>query len=209
MRTFVVAKPGGTKNKKLARQYIQPELALELQNQIGRKLAGATVFPMPKEHDVADMLRADLATAGAEWLDTFQEPQEHIERDASDFLRSVDSEGERLDFHSLRHTCASWLIQCGADVKSVQTIMRHSGIRLTMDRFGHLFPGSEVAAIERIRGAFTQPIKQRKTGTTPRSRGTAFGTALRVRFNACKMRDLAISDSQSSWVHKRKKPTFP
>ena len=26
---FVVAKPGGTKNKKLARQYIQPELAIE------------------------------------------------------------------------------------------------------------------------------------------------------------------------------------
>ena len=163
---FVVAKPGGTKNKKLARQYIQPELAMELQNLVGRKLAGATVFPMPKDHDVADMLRADMATARIGWLDTFQEPQERIERDASDFLRAIDSEGERLDFHSLRHTCASWLIQSGADVKTVQTIMRHSDIRLTMDRYGHLFPGSEAAAIERIRGAFTQPSEQRKTGTS-------------------------------------------
>ena len=162
---FVVAKPGGTKNKKLARQYIQPELALELQNLVGRKLAGATVFAMPKEHDVADMLRADMATARAEWLNTFREPQERIERDASDFLRSVDSEGERLDFHALRHTCASWLIKEGADVKTVQTIMRHSDIRLTMDRYGHLFPGSEAAAIERIRWVFAQPNELRKTGT--------------------------------------------
>jgi site-specific recombinase XerD len=163
---FVVAKPGGTKNKKLARQYVLPELAMELQHFVGRKLAGATVFPMPKEHDVADMLRADMAAARLAWLNTFQEPQERIERDTSDFLRSIDSEGERLDFHSLRHTCASWLIQRGADVKTVQTIMRHSDIRLTVDRYGHLFPGSEAAAIERIRGMFNQRSELRKTGTS-------------------------------------------
>lgn len=163
---FVVVKPGGTKNKKLARQYIQPELAIELQNLVGRKLAGASVFLMPKEHDVADMLRADMASARLAWLETFREPQERIERDASDFLRSIDSEGERLDFHSLRHTCASWLIRSGADIKTVKTIMRHSDIRLTMDRYGHLFPGSEAAAVERMRGVFTQPTELKKTGTS-------------------------------------------
>ncbi len=177
---FVIAKPGGTKNKKLARQYIQPELATELKQLVGKKLAGANVFAMPKEHDVADMLRADIEAARAEWLSTFSDPQERIERDASDFLRAIDSEGERLDFHSLRHTCASWLIRSGADVKTVQTIMRHSDIRLTVDRYGHLFPGSEAAAIARIRGAFTQPIEQRKTGTAP----TAETTAVRAQFSA-------------------------
>ncbi len=162
---FVVAKPGGTKNGKLGRQYIQPELASELQNLVGKKLAGATVFAMPVKYEVADMLRADMAQARLAWLNTFQDSQERIERDASDFLRPVDSDGERLDFHSLRHTTASWLIQSGADVKTVQSIMRHSDIRLTMDRYGHLFPGSEAAAIERIRGAFTLPLDLRKTGT--------------------------------------------
>jgi len=93
------------------------------------------------------------------------DPQERLERDASDFLRSIDSEGERIDFHSLRHTCASWLIRSGADVKTVQTIMRHSDIRLTMDRYVHLFPGSEAAAISRMRDVFTQPTELRKTGT--------------------------------------------
>jgi len=163
---FVVAKAGGTKNKKLARQYIQPELAGELSQLVGRKLAGASVFAMPVEHHVADMLRADLDEARARWLDTFREPQERIERDASDFLRSVDSKDERIDFHALRHTTASWLIKSSADVKTVQAIMRHSDIRLTMDRYGHLFPGSEAAAIERMRGVFSKTIELRKTGTS-------------------------------------------
>ena len=43
--------------------------------------------------------------------------------------------------------------------------MRHSDIRLTVDRYGHLFPGSEAAAIERIRGAFFKPSELRLTGT--------------------------------------------
>ena len=93
------------------------------------------------------------------------DPQERHEREARDFLRSIDSEGERIGFHSLRHTCASWLIRSGADVKTVQTIMRHSDIRLTMDRYGHLYTGSEAAAIRRMRDVFTQPTELRKTGT--------------------------------------------
>ena len=43
--------------------------------------------------------------------------------------------------------------------------MRHSDIKLTLDRYGHLFPGSEAAAVERIRSAFTQSVELRQTGT--------------------------------------------
>ena len=202
---FVIAKPGGTKNKKLARQYIQPELATELKQLVGKKLAGANVFSMPKEHDVADMLRADIEAARTAWLSTFSDPQERIERDASDFMRSIDSEGERLDFHSLRHTCASWLIQSGADVKTVQTIMRHSDIRLTMDRYGHLFPGSEAAAIAKIRGVFTQPTEQRKTGTAP----TAETTALRTRFSAVECDSVRDNHHTLHSARNEKTPRFP
>ena len=162
---FIIAEARSTKNKKAARQYIQPELAVELSQTVGKKLAGASVFAMPATYTVATMLRADMFEARAHWLDTFKEPQERIERDASDFLKPIDSQDEHLDFHSLRHTTASWLIAAGADVKTVQTIMRHSDIKLTLDRYGHLFPGSEAAAVERIRSAFTHSVELRQTGT--------------------------------------------
>jgi integrase len=60
--------------------------------------------------------------------------------------------GEVFDFHGLRHTCGAWLALTGAHPKVVQTVMRHSTITLTMDTYGHLFPGQEAEAIGRLQG---------------------------------------------------------
>lgn len=46
-------------------------------------------------------------------------------------------------FHTLRHTCCSWLIQSGADLVEVSHFMRHKNIQTTM-RYAHLAPGHQV-----------------------------------------------------------------
>jgi integrase len=46
----------------------------------------------------------------------------------------------RLRFHDLRHTCAALLIAQGAHPKEIQERLGHSTIRMTFDRYGHLFP---------------------------------------------------------------------
>jgi integrase len=43
-------------------------------------------------------------------------------------------------FHDLRHTCASWLIARGGTARAVMAWMGHSTIKVTFDRYGHLFP---------------------------------------------------------------------
>ena len=72
-----------------------------------------------------------------------------------------------IDFHALRHTCGAWLAVTGAHPKVVQTIMRHSTITLTMDTYGHLFPGQEADAVARMRDVFAVdlPEAERATGT--------------------------------------------
>ena len=48
----------------------------------------------------------------------------------------------------------------------MQTVMRHSVIKLTLDRYGHLFPKAEADAVTRLRSAFSQPLKLRATGAS-------------------------------------------
>lgn len=69
------------------------------------------------------MFRTDIENARKTWLESLPVKQ-RVEADSSDFLKTLNSENESLDFHALRHTCASWLIQADADVKTVQSIMR-------------------------------------------------------------------------------------
>ena len=54
----------------------------------------------------------------------------------------------------------------GAHPKVVQQVMRHGSITLTMDTYGHLFPGQEVAAVAGLRDVLSGPPKAlRATGT--------------------------------------------
>lgn len=48
-------------------------------------------------------------------------------------------------FHDLRHTCAAWLIDRGHHLQEVKEHLGHSSIRVTSDRYGHLFPDAREA----------------------------------------------------------------
>lgn len=63
---------------------------------------------------------------------------------------------KRLRLHDLRHTAASRMIEAGADVFSVQQILGHSDIKITMI---YCHPGMEVKrrAVEKLAEAFRQP----------------------------------------------------
>ncbi len=58
----------------------------------------------------------------------------------------------RITPHECRHTFASLMIAAGVNAKALQTFMGHSSITMTMDRYGHLMPGSEDAAAELLDG---------------------------------------------------------
>jgi len=57
-----------------------------------------------------------------------------------------DAKLTRLTFHDCRHTYASLMIAAGCNAKALSTFMGHSSIQITMDRYGHLMPGSEEEA---------------------------------------------------------------
>ena len=56
---------------------------------------------------------------------------------------------ERVSFHDLRHFFASALIAAGCTVKQVQAALGHESAKVTLDVYGHLWPGDE----DRVRDA--------------------------------------------------------
>ncbi len=168
-KPYLTCKAGSTKNRKEARQYILTDLAIRLQEHIATKAPKAHVFSLPKDYEMAEMLRADLDEARKAWLNEARnDPEEFANREQSDFLNATNHEGESLDFHALRHTCGGWLAMTGAHPKSIQSVMRHSSIVLTMDTYGHLIPGQEAETVARMLDLLShdQPQVLRATGTT-------------------------------------------
>ena len=165
-RPYVIVKAKSTKNHKDAKQYVLPELANQLRICLVSKTPKAPVFRLPDETRLARMLRTDLEGARRKWLEACKSnPEERVLREQSDFLLAENYEGESLDFHSLRHTCGAWLAMAGTHPKVVQSVMRHSSITLTMDTYGHLFPGQEADAVDSL-NSFLQgrPTVHQATG---------------------------------------------
>jgi len=53
---------------------------------------------------------------------------------------------EPIGLHECRHTFASLMIAAGVNAKTLSAYMGHTSVTITLDRYGHLFPGSESEA---------------------------------------------------------------
>jgi len=73
------------------------------------------------------------------------------------FKRYVRKAGldDRLHFHSLRHTTASWLVQSGSTLYEVQQLLGHSSSKVT-EVYSHLQPGHLQSTVARLEGNLGQ-----------------------------------------------------
>jgi integrase len=78
---------------------------------------------------------------------------------------------EPIGLHDARHAAASILIAAGVNVKALSTYMGHAGITITLDRYGHLFPGNEEEAAGLI-DAYLERVKS-EAPLASRDRGHA------------------------------------
>lgn len=154
---FVQVESKSTKNKIAAKQYITVDLAARWKKFLEKtgRHGPQPAFELCSPFYMADMLRRDAAVARTNWIDAAKSDKEKEQRSQSDFLAIVNHAGESLDFHSLRHTCGAWLAIREIHPKTIQSVMRHSSINLTLDTYGHLMPGAEAGAIEKLTSMFS------------------------------------------------------
>jgi integrase len=58
--------------------------------------------------------------------------------------------GDMLRPHDLRHTCASLHIKHGTPPKVLSTMLGHASVAITIDRYGHLYPGDVHLYVDRL-----------------------------------------------------------
>jgi integrase len=63
--------------------------------------------------------------------------------------------------HEARHTYASLMIAAGVNIKTISEWMGHSSVTITLDRYGHLLPGSAAAALGLLNDYLTKELNDR------------------------------------------------
>jgi len=89
-------------------------------------------------HHIDGLDREDLVFASAGGG-----PMRHTNYRTVHFKPAVVAAGlpKEVRVHDLRHTCASWLIKLGVHPKGIMEQLGHSSITVTLNTYGHLFPG--------------------------------------------------------------------
>jgi len=68
----------------------------------------------------------------------------------------------QIHVRDLRHTFASLLIQNGESLAYVKEQMGHSSIKMTVVTYGHIVPGGNKAAVNKLDGLEEATIRNRR-----------------------------------------------
>lgn len=106
---------------------------------------------VPINRTVVEVLASRRESAGSELVFHYEGRRMTKDYVSKGFKRYVRRAGlnERLHFHSLRHTFASWLVQDGASLYEVQKLLGHSDASMTQV-YSHLQPEIMHRTVERI-----------------------------------------------------------
>ena len=88
-------------------------------------------------------------------------------------LDTRDAAGRVIDLHALRHTCGTRLVATGADIKTVQALMRHATPSMTLGIYVHKDKRRMADAVASLPDIEAKPLKAEavamlKTGTDNR-----------------------------------------
>ena len=140
-------------------QFLHPDVVAIFRDWVTKKKPGMDeiLFPVSEkscglERKTSEMMERDLQSARKMWIEESETENERQEREASDFLKYVDSHGKFADFHGLRHTFVTNLCRAGVSPQTAQILARHSDIKLTMNIYTHVAPEEQAAAIRQLPG---------------------------------------------------------
>ena len=105
---------------------------------------------------VRELLRALPSRLKSDWVfpsDTGRTPLDGQNFVNRVFLKALrKARVEDFSWHCLRHTFASRLVMAGVDLRTVQELLGHKTLAMTL-RYSHLSPGHQLDAVRRLNAA--------------------------------------------------------
>ncbi len=133
---IVVVEAANSKRRCRDEQPLQADVVEIVRNYLADKPAGERLWPGSWNQRAADMMKADMADARAEWIEAAPSGPARANRERSDFLIYCNDAGQYADFHAQRHTYITVAAK-HLPPKMAQALARHSDGKLT-DRYTHL-----------------------------------------------------------------------
>jgi len=96
---------------------------------------------------------------GREYTDTPTTFREAVE--ALGFNKGIIDQRQKVVFHTLRHSYASWLAEAGTDIYTIGKLLGHSTVQMSA-RYAHLGPGVMQEAVERLPSLTTDQTQKVK-----------------------------------------------
>jgi integrase len=153
-----------SKRRKQERQPVPAGIVPKLRAWLEKKPPGSRVFASIPG-DTARMIRSDLQAAREAWLAAAGSDQQRAACEATDFLRYLDSQGRRLDFHSLRMTYVTLLSAGNIDVKTLQELARHSTPVLTMNTYNQRTRQQLAGPVDQLGQTLMDPLPKTPAGS--------------------------------------------
>lgn len=144
-----------TKNKQNRMAFMTPEVKAMFSARFAHQTKSALVFPGKDGHkrkSVSDTFSRMVNELGLNDSGDFYENEE-----GEATPRRIADARQRVVFHTLRHTFASWLVQKGVPLYTVAELLGHSTLVMTK-RYSHLAPDSLRNAAMRIGDIFRAPV---------------------------------------------------
>ena len=140
------------KNGKTRKVDMSAKLAEVLDAMLSKRRAAALEKEMQKEPGERRDAAAVVNAVMEDWL--FETPA-GTQLDPSNVRKVFNklltaAKLRRVRFHDLRHTFASLLLAQGESLAYVKDQMGHSSINVTVDVYGHLVPGGNRAAVDKL-----------------------------------------------------------
>ena len=146
---------------------------------------------VPMNDTVREILRARPSRLKSEYV--FPSATGETPIDAQNYVNRVflpalkAAKVEAFTWHSLRHTFASRLVMKGADLRTVQELMGHKTLAMTL-RYSHLSPAHQLDAVQRLNREPTAT----STATAPEANKMAVAGGGEVV-------DLPVKESGGAW----------